>query len=220
MSGFPVNTKARHRWGPSGVTKEWPRDASASLRGRDPLRAPSPLGVGTRAAQDPPARPAPRGDQPTTPLRPEPPTRRPQSPRTRPRIPPGPRRAVPAPPRPGAWNPALPRVSEPGGRRAGRGAREAEPSRGILLRASAGPRRAAEPSEGPRAGGGGEPQTQPVREGSPRHAIHRHRLRAAPAGWQVPGRALPPPGRQTRGPAVSSPARLPRAMQPPPAPRA
>lgn len=94
-------------------------------------------------------------------------------------------------PRRGACNPALPGVSERregGGRGAGggrgetgRSAREAEPSWGFLLPASARPSRAARPSEGPRAGGGGEPQTPPGREGAPRQASRRPRLRAAPA---------------------------------------
>lgn len=121
------------------------------------------------------------------------------------------------PPGSSIWNPALPRVLEPGGRRAGRGAREAEPSRGILLRARAGPRRAAAPSEGPRAGGGGEPQTQPAWR-------DLHAERSAATAFAPPPQAgkdsaaLSPPGcqlpRSRRQLALQSPARHAAAVGP------
>lgn len=208
-------------------TKARPRRLTPPARQRDGLPRRTQFSPGA-ASPPPPPRSRTRGPVPPAGPHPPPPPPRSCDPLFRPR--PGLPPATGSEPRsPRASRPAgpvepRPRSSLAAGRAeggAGRGARGAEPSRGILLRASAGPCRAARPSEGPRGGGGGEPQTQPGREGSPcRTSRRRRRLRAAPAGCQVPGAPPLRPAAGSRGPVVRSPAGRPCAMQPPPAPRA
>lgn len=220
-----MSTKVRHLRPASGVTK-------ASLRGRHSLKVPSPLGVGLRRCGGA-ARARPQASSRAKPPHPKLSENSHRSDRPGPRAglgvppphaaytPPGPPDHAPAPAVARATPPSPESPSLAGGGRGGmgRGAREAEPSRGILLPASAGPSRAAWPSEGSRVGGGGEPQTPTGREGNAPSEPPPPPPRR-PRGLRGARRVFTPPAASPRGPAVRSPARLPRAMQPPPALRA
>jgi hypothetical protein len=144
------------------------------------------------------------------------PTRSPGS-TTRPRPRPAP---APPRPRPGAWNPALSRIpglAEGGGAHGGR-SRAGESCSGRTAcshssRAVRGPQRRGRRRRG--SPGATNQERSPRRAGRASPAS-RHRLRAAPAGCRGPGAPILRPATGSRGPAVRSPVRRPRAMQPPP----